>query len=63
LDLSHLAKLSSVECLFTLPRAGGIIGIAIDKDNERAHGRDERSGVEPFYKGNEFFCLSTVKIA
>ena len=32
-----------------------ITGIAIDKDNQRAHGRDERLGVESFYKGNEFF--------
>ena len=32
-----------------------VTGIDIDKDNERAHGRDERLGVESFYKGNEFF--------
>ena len=32
-----------------------ITGIEIDKDNQRAHGRDERLGVESFYKGNEFF--------
>jgi acetylornithine deacetylase/succinyl-diaminopimelate desuccinylase-like protein len=32
-----------------------VTGIEIDKDNERAHGRDERLGVESFYKGNEFF--------
>ncbi|HVW67430.1 MAG TPA: M20/M25/M40 family metallo-hydrolase [Steroidobacteraceae bacterium] len=32
-----------------------ITGVAIDKDNERAHGRDERLGVDSFYKGNEFF--------
>jgi acetylornithine deacetylase/succinyl-diaminopimelate desuccinylase-like protein len=32
-----------------------ITGIDIDKDNQRAHGRDERLGVESFYKGNEFF--------
>ena len=32
-----------------------ITGIDIDKDNERAHGRDERLGVESFYKGNEFY--------
>jgi acetylornithine deacetylase/succinyl-diaminopimelate desuccinylase-like protein len=32
-----------------------ITGIAIDKDNERAHGRDERLGVDSFYRGNEFF--------
>ena len=32
-----------------------ITGIDIDKDNERAHGRDERLGVDSFYKGNEFY--------
>jgi len=32
-----------------------ITGIANDRDNERAHGQDERLGVESFYKGNEFF--------
>jgi acetylornithine deacetylase/succinyl-diaminopimelate desuccinylase-like protein len=32
-----------------------VTGVEIDKDNERAHGRDERLGVESFYKGNEFF--------
>jgi acetylornithine deacetylase/succinyl-diaminopimelate desuccinylase-like protein len=30
-------------------------GIAIDKDNIRAHGQDENLGVESFYRGNEFF--------
>jgi acetylornithine deacetylase/succinyl-diaminopimelate desuccinylase-like protein len=30
-------------------------GIAIDKDNIRAHGRDENLGVDSFYRGNEFF--------
>jgi acetylornithine deacetylase/succinyl-diaminopimelate desuccinylase-like protein len=33
----------------------GITGIAIDTDDVRAHGRDERVGVASFYKGNEFF--------
>ena len=33
----------------------GITGIAIDVDDVRAHGRDERVGVASFYKGNEFF--------
>jgi acetylornithine deacetylase/succinyl-diaminopimelate desuccinylase-like protein len=32
-----------------------ITGVAIDRDDVRAHGRDERLGVESFYKGNEFF--------
>lgn len=32
-----------------------ITGVANDRDNERAHGQDERLGVESFYKGNEFF--------
>jgi len=30
-------------------------GIAIDRDDVRAHGRDERVGVGSFYTGNEFF--------
>jgi acetylornithine deacetylase/succinyl-diaminopimelate desuccinylase-like protein len=33
----------------------GITGIAIDRDDVRAHGRDERVGVAAFYKGNLFF--------
>ncbi|HUL18203.1 MAG TPA: M20/M25/M40 family metallo-hydrolase [Steroidobacteraceae bacterium] len=33
----------------------GISGIAIDVDDVRAHGRDERVGVAAFYTGNTFF--------
>ncbi len=33
----------------------GISGIAIDIDDVRAHGRDERVGVASFYTGNLFF--------
>jgi acetylornithine deacetylase/succinyl-diaminopimelate desuccinylase-like protein len=33
----------------------GISGIAIDRDDIRAHGRDERLGVESFYKGVDFY--------
>jgi len=33
----------------------GIAGIAIDADDIRMHGRDERVGVASFYTGNEFF--------
>jgi acetylornithine deacetylase/succinyl-diaminopimelate desuccinylase-like protein len=32
----------------------GISGIFTDVDDIRAHGKDERLGVEEFYKGNEF---------
>lgn len=32
-----------------------IAGVAIDKDNIRAHGQDENISVESFDKGNEFF--------
>ncbi len=32
-----------------------ISGVAIDRDNIRAHGQDENVGVESFYRGNEFF--------
>jgi acetylornithine deacetylase/succinyl-diaminopimelate desuccinylase-like protein len=33
----------------------GISGIAVDRDDVRAHGRDERVGVASFYTGNHFF--------
>jgi acetylornithine deacetylase/succinyl-diaminopimelate desuccinylase-like protein len=32
-----------------------VAGVAIDKDNIRAHGQDENIGIESFEKGNEFF--------
>jgi len=32
-----------------------ILGVAVDKGDDRAHGRDERLGVQSFYRGNEFF--------
>jgi len=32
-----------------------ISGIAIDRDDIRAHGRDERLGINSFYKGVEFY--------
>ncbi len=35
----------------------GLNGFAIDEDDVRAHGKDERLGVEPFYKGVEFTYL------
>jgi acetylornithine deacetylase/succinyl-diaminopimelate desuccinylase-like protein len=33
----------------------GINGIAIERDDVRAHGRDERVGVESFYVGLQFY--------
>lgn len=33
----------------------GISGIAIDRDDIRAHGRDERVGVDSYYKGVDFY--------
>jgi acetylornithine deacetylase/succinyl-diaminopimelate desuccinylase-like protein len=32
-----------------------VTGISIDRDDERAHGQDERLRAESFYTGNEFF--------
>jgi len=32
-----------------------VAGIAIDRDDIRMHGRDERVGIASFYTGNEFF--------
>jgi acetylornithine deacetylase/succinyl-diaminopimelate desuccinylase-like protein len=33
----------------------GIAGIAIDRDDIRAHGRDERLGIDSYYKGVDFY--------
>jgi len=33
----------------------GIAGTAIDRDDIRAHGRDERLGIESYYKGVDFY--------
>jgi acetylornithine deacetylase/succinyl-diaminopimelate desuccinylase-like protein len=33
----------------------GVAGIAVDRGDVRAHGRDERVRVSAFYRGNEFF--------
>jgi acetylornithine deacetylase/succinyl-diaminopimelate desuccinylase-like protein len=33
----------------------GIAGTAIDRDDIRAHGRDERLGIESYFKGVDFF--------
>jgi acetylornithine deacetylase/succinyl-diaminopimelate desuccinylase-like protein len=33
----------------------GVAGIAVDRDDMHAHGRDERVRVASFYTGNEFF--------
>jgi acetylornithine deacetylase/succinyl-diaminopimelate desuccinylase-like protein len=35
----------------------GICGIAIGRNDSRAHGRDERVGVDSFYQGVEFYYL------
>jgi len=33
----------------------GVSGVAIDMDDVRAHGRDERLRVESFYQGLDFY--------
>jgi acetylornithine deacetylase/succinyl-diaminopimelate desuccinylase-like protein len=33
----------------------GVSGVAIDRDDDRAHGKDERVGVESFYRGVDFY--------
>jgi acetylornithine deacetylase/succinyl-diaminopimelate desuccinylase-like protein len=33
----------------------GVCGVAIDRDDRREHGKDERVGVEQYYKGVEFY--------
>jgi acetylornithine deacetylase/succinyl-diaminopimelate desuccinylase-like protein len=34
----------------------GISGVAIDRDDVRAHGKDERLRVRSFYDGVDFYC-------
>jgi acetylornithine deacetylase/succinyl-diaminopimelate desuccinylase-like protein len=33
----------------------GISGTAIDRDDQRSHGKDERMGIESYYKGADFY--------
>jgi acetylornithine deacetylase/succinyl-diaminopimelate desuccinylase-like protein len=40
----------------------GICGVALDRDDVRAHGRDERVPVESFYKGVEFYYTFLKKL-
>ncbi len=35
----------------------GVSGIAIDNDDIRAHGKDERLPIESFYRGLDFYYL------
>jgi acetylornithine deacetylase/succinyl-diaminopimelate desuccinylase-like protein len=35
----------------------GICGVAIDRDDERAHGKDERVRIDSYYKGLEFYYV------
>jgi acetylornithine deacetylase/succinyl-diaminopimelate desuccinylase-like protein len=34
----------------------GVSGVAIDQDDIRAHGKDERVRVSSYYEGVEFYC-------
>lgn len=38
----------------------GLGGIAVDRDDQRMHGRDERVGIQSFYTANEF-CYRLIK--
>jgi acetylornithine deacetylase/succinyl-diaminopimelate desuccinylase-like protein len=53
-----LMELGASDAVYTMA-AGmptyGVSGIAMDRDESRAHGKDERVGVESFYRGVEFY--------
>jgi acetylornithine deacetylase/succinyl-diaminopimelate desuccinylase-like protein len=34
-----------------------VSGVAYDRDDIRAHGKDERDGVEEFYRGVDFYYV------
>ena len=35
----------------------GVNGVLIDRDDDRMHGKDERIGIDAFYRGVEFYYL------
>ena len=41
----------------------GFSGMGIDEDDDRAHGKDERLGVESYYAGVEFVYLYLKQLA
>ncbi len=41
----------------------GVSGIFLDPDDARAHGKDERAGVEAFYEGLEFLYRLSTRLA
>jgi acetylornithine deacetylase/succinyl-diaminopimelate desuccinylase-like protein len=56
--LAHRNRVGASDSIYTM-NAGipsyGISGVAIDHDDVRAHGRDERVPVDSFYTGVEFY--------
>ena len=50
LTLSVIGALSLVPA----PSVYGVSGLFVDMDDVRAHGRDERIGIESFFEGQEF---------
>jgi acetylornithine deacetylase/succinyl-diaminopimelate desuccinylase-like protein len=56
--LMPIMEAGASDSIFTM-NAGipsyGICGVAIDRDDDRAHGRDERVKVEAYYTGVEFY--------
>jgi acetylornithine deacetylase/succinyl-diaminopimelate desuccinylase-like protein len=45
----------SIHTMFAGIPSYGINGLAIDRDDNRMHGRDERIGIESFYAGLDFY--------
>jgi acetylornithine deacetylase/succinyl-diaminopimelate desuccinylase-like protein len=58
LEVVPSMSVGATDAVFTMA-AGmptfAVTGIAIDRDDDRTHGQDERLRVDAFYKGNEFF--------
>ncbi len=45
----------SIHTMMAVIPSYGVTGVAIDRDDVRMHGKDERVGVESFYAGVEFY--------
>jgi acetylornithine deacetylase/succinyl-diaminopimelate desuccinylase-like protein len=55
LPIMETGASDSIHTMFAGIPSYGINGLAIDRDDNRMHGRDERIGIESFYAGLDFY--------
>jgi acetylornithine deacetylase/succinyl-diaminopimelate desuccinylase-like protein len=55
LPIMETGASDSIHTMFAGIPSYGVNGLAIDRDDNRMHGRDERIGIESFYAGLDFY--------